>query len=1005
MALPSGGVPNNDGNHPSRSGLTLKDDSTDDGDCQERFHKVLTALLNRNFTINNDVYLEMIVSHLGGKYNVEHGKLLKSPEVFTWLQNALLQWESDQMPSMDVAAFTLQVLALIVADEWDFVRVQNDRILDRFQACISKQENRFQHPSVKLGHVLVLKATAKHAMGLNWIKHSGSWKICLDYYNGQLQTIYITKETSLFFHDILDRFGTIGDYDLVREIVSTVLSPLLDRVWRSPESEFAVLVNDPNAQRVLSSMLNLMCTLFRKMLESNKRSRAAYHILITYRFERGLWAYADTIQDHNYLVKVWETQILANCTRLRCMDIPAEDTENKDLHFEKYTINFLNYVNFSIRRGNVHNVILMAQMHHHAWRLLGDRAPEEVVLKNQNIKFGDQILLLQLFPLVYEMKCLAYKDLSDLPDYIEKLCMKLYDISCEFTIRLMYACRDVFQMYNVSIVELAIKSIQGVVSLHTLSRSRAIIAFQAFVYVLKEFLPDICFLVNQNDHSKTDLILSKPNLLAAIIQGLHSLIQNYKFTWKECIESTTLVNFMLNLLSNPNLPPRHAVLALKLTQLSIEHFLAPNLALLMDNLKGSGLEFVGAIIFKRLHDSNWEVRDSALELLTSIVEISEIKFPSFQKHILDCEVIPVVESAAKNDSEPYVRASALRCLSVMVKIRLLWEHSLVNLNLMNHLITVFDTESEGVVRREAVNTIREIYSNHKISPQCLDSVFSVLTFCAVNDLYWEVKLNALNFWRVVMCRQFQHQGMIDGTFPAVTFSKEHKKIITLTNREILLRLRKVLDELALRGCLGVFLTCLQDDCDLQVVKATIEIIRKLMSYLDKYNFMEEYKMSMNPPTGSENNRGVPVMDTNYSEHQNKASNLVRSSQRNDADYSSGNVPCLINSDEIIDSIVNLDDVNLLSITYKNNLKVADGGGQGSENSCNCESSKVHENLFRKYADEVTADDFLDRVAKIDFDELIRGREQWLRKTESFSSLLDDVLFSYYATEVNDADCY
>ena len=57
-----------------------------------------------------------------------------------------------------------------------------------------------------------------------------------------------------------------------------------------------------------------------------------------------------------------------------------------------------------------------------------------------------------------------------------------------------------------------------------------------------------------------------------------------------------------------------------------------------------------------------------------------------------------------------------------------------------------------------------------------------MAHCAVNDFYWEVKVNSLDFWRNVICRQFCHQGMIDGTFPAVTFSKEHKKIITLTDK-------------------------------------------------------------------------------------------------------------------------------------------------------------------------------------------------------------------------------
>lgn len=72
---------------------------------------------------------------------------------------------------------------------------------------------------------------------------------------------------------------------------------------------------------------------------------------------------------------------------------------------------------------------------------------------------------------------------------------------------------------------------------------------------------------------------------------------------------------------------QQTVESLKLIQTSIEHFLAPNLALLMDKIEGSGMEFLGQTIYKRLHDNSWEVRDSVLELLHSIVEISnESKF-------------------------------------------------------------------------------------------------------------------------------------------------------------------------------------------------------------------------------------------------------------------------------------------------------------------------------------------------------------------------------------------
>lgn len=46
------------------------------------------------------------------------------------------------------------------------------------------------------------------------------------------------------------------------------------------------------------------------------------------------------------------------------------------------------------------------------------------------------------------------------------------------------------------------------------------------------------------------------------------------------------------------------------------------MALLVDNLDDSSFAALGPLIVRRLHDLNWEVRDSALELLTSIADIA-----------------------------------------------------------------------------------------------------------------------------------------------------------------------------------------------------------------------------------------------------------------------------------------------------------------------------------------------------------------------------------------------
>lgn len=80
---------------------------------------------------------------------------------------------------------------------------------------------------------------------------------------------------------------------------------------------------------------------------------------------------------------------------------------------------------------------------------------------------------------------------------------------------------------------------------------------------------------------------------------------------------------------------------------------------------------------------------------------------------------------------------------------------------------------------------------------------SAMAAAAVLDLHWEVKVNALEFWKHFIKSHLTDQGMLDGSFPNVTFSKEHRKIVTLNDTEIKRRLNKALDELARQSCLGV----------------------------------------------------------------------------------------------------------------------------------------------------------------------------------------------------------
>lgn len=87
--------------------------------------------------------------------------------------------------------------------------------------------------------------------------------------------------------------------------------------------------------------------------------------------------------------------------------------------------------------------------------------------------------------------------------------------------------------------------------------------------------------------------------------------------------------------------------------------------------------------------------------------------------------------------------------------------------------------------------------------EVIDSMLQTMSVAAVFDLHWEVKTNALTFWDHFVKSHLSDQGMLDDSFPNVTFSKEHRKIVSLNEAEIKRRLNKALDELARQRCLGV----------------------------------------------------------------------------------------------------------------------------------------------------------------------------------------------------------
>lgn len=285
---------------------------------------------------------------------------------------------------------------------------------------------------------------------------------------------------------------------------------------------------------------------------------------------------------------------------------------------------------------------------------------------------------------------------------------------------------------------------------------------------------------------------------------------------------------------------------------------------------------------------------------------------------------------------------------------------------------------EGVVRKEACNVLCEIYQNVKLTPNFKVTLYNHMVASALSDFHWEVQLCALKFWKVVIQSLLNDQGMLDGTFPPVTFSRETRKIVTLNETEIQKRLNRILEELASIGCLTILVKLLHDENEVDIMDSALTVSMELIQILDKYNVPDNLKPNENEPRSIDDLLKQIKLDTI-----SFCDNAEMEEPKN-----------LAKAENVIESIINADDINLLANIYERHLTLQ------PEEPKPCDKNQT------KLLKFVTPYLFVSFLRSRDFKMVIEQKKNWKDGIKSLSSLLDDVLGIYEVNdEVNSLDCY
>lgn len=294
----------------------------------------------------------------------------------------------------------------------------------------------------------------------------------------------------------------------------------------------------------------------------------------------------------------------------------------------------------------------------------------------------------------------------------------------------------------------------------------------------------------------------------------------------------------------------------------------------------------------------------------------------------------------------------------------------------NQLLYILSQNPEGIVRKEASVVLCDLYQNLKLAPAFKHSLYEHMVSAALSDFHWEVQMTALKFWRIVFQSLLTDQGMLDGTFPPVTFSRETRKIVTLNEAEIQRRLIKILEELSSVGLLTVLIKLLHTDTDVDVQECALCLSQELIDILNKYKVTDYLKPKPGETTED-------ILGHIKQEEEGEDSEMIAESSE-----------ILETPDNIIEGILNVSDINLLANIYERHMSL--------------QNVKKDEPLQPKIRLEKVASPhaFVQFMRDKDYKADILEKRNWNNGIRSLSSLLDDVLGIYEVNnEVNSLDCY
>lgn len=417
--------------------------------------------------------------------------------------------------------------------------------------------NSLQSPSVKLALVQVLRAILRHSAdaGQQWLISNQAWQPVLSHCLAINQTVYVTRAAFDFLDQFVLACGTQPAYERVGlDVVDAIVAPLAAAV-RIPDR--IVHVDDGCLKQTLVPCLQTFARLldFCVRLDNADGSAGILRRLLLVRshdVQLWLWRLTDMTKDESSFKHIIGVMILLSV--LEFLDANDDGDNNADANDvrkassqHKLGSRLFNQLKLCLVHRNDYAFVYTAQTYHSLWSTLAasGRVPHAIELDGQRFCLANQMLALQLLPVIHSIR----RDDGAEPTAIFDIYVtELLDIT-EQTLRVCAEFRQQLGHNRARLEDVACKSVRSVAAIERIredDRRRAVQVFESLSHLLR-----------YANESGQDI---GERLLSAMLTGLHSIVRiqfdggNHRT--EVANESMCLLDVLLTLLKKSSLSAR-----------------------------------------------------------------------------------------------------------------------------------------------------------------------------------------------------------------------------------------------------------------------------------------------------------------------------------------------------------------------------------------------------------------------------------------------------------------